>query len=541
MTSVAALLRRRRRRLRRCARRDRGLAHRSPPPRPMRVRPAIELLGAFGRRRRRRRSASLRAPRGDGDRAEGGPARALAASLLECAVPPPRHAARRCARRARAPPRPRRARRRRGGGGDARAAHHREAGTLVARCVLRALADVRLRLAVGDGAAAEGGVLPRLLPMLGSVRYKYTKTRSLAFLRLSRVASTRRLPALCSRPASCIAPTAPPPPAHTLSTSGPRASTAPTSGARRAARLRPRVPPGPLRRRRGSNCGRAAERATAVRRHAARCATPPLTAALGFGAEVSGALELLFVQWLAAREASVRAAGDGPPLPPQPPLPPPRSMATRPPPPHVCSRRSRRRSGTPADGSPAAAAPAATAMPELVAAVLKERDGDVYARCAAAVGAARLPLGRASSACNLGVSGCRSPPSRGPRSTTQKRLESRDLTSVLTLRRRRWWPRRRLAPRWCVRCDALVVCYEPSRHVMQRSPHVTLPSTRARASVSPSTARRRRPCATTTSCSGAPVRHAAWQRYYLVAAPTPSAPPASALSGTSPACTPMTL
>ena len=35
---------------------------------------------------------------------------------------------------------------------------------------------------------------------------------------------------------------------------------------------------------------------------------PPLTAALGFGAEVSGALELLFVQWLAAREASVRAA-----------------------------------------------------------------------------------------------------------------------------------------------------------------------------------------------------------------------------------------
>ena len=34
---------------------------------------------------------------------------------------------------------------------------------------------------------------------------------------------------------------------------------------------------------------------------------PPLTAALGFGAEVSGALELLFVQWMAAREASVRA------------------------------------------------------------------------------------------------------------------------------------------------------------------------------------------------------------------------------------------
>ena len=121
--------------------------------------PAIELLGAASRPPAG--AARVRAPRGDGDRAEGGR---------------PRRRARRVAPRVRRQPAPRHAARRAGRGiffelllvlaerSDVEAAavthallKHCEAGTLAAPCVLRALTRRRLRRAVGHRAAAEGG------------------------------------------------------------------------------------------------------------------------------------------------------------------------------------------------------------------------------------------------------------------------------------------------------------------------------------------------------------------------------------------------
>ena len=88
-----------------------------------------------------------------------------------------------------------------------------------------------------------------------------------------------------------------------------RASTAPASGARLGSSLRPRVPPREIRRRRRPNRGRAAERAAAVGGHAGGPAAAAHRRAR-LRAAVSGALELLFVQWLAAGRQLPRAAAE---------------------------------------------------------------------------------------------------------------------------------------------------------------------------------------------------------------------------------------
>jgi len=125
---------------------------------------------------------------------------------------------------------------------------------------------------------------------------------------------------------------------------------------------------------------------------------PPLTAALGFGAEVSGALELLFVQWLAAREASVRAAA-------------------------AEAVGALVRLLTEVQLRPLLP----RLLPGLVVAVKKERDWEVR-RAAQPCHPSPPPCEAARlSACNwrAALSGCRSQQRFGPRSTTPKRPISR--------------------------------------------------------------------------------------------------------------------
>ena len=227
--------------------------------------PAIELLGAASRPPPAQRACVLRAATAIVRKAAA-LSDALAASLLECGVAQllatqhaePVEAASELllvlAERS-----------------DAEAAavthallKHCEAGTLAAPCVLRALADVASAAPTATVPLLKAELLPRLLPMLGSVR-RLPNARSLAFLRLSRVASTSRLPALCSRHAS----------ARSAARRRQRARSTSDlahpplfAGARLRSSLRPRVPAREIRRRRRSNRGRAAERATAVGRHA---------------------------------------------------------------------------------------------------------------------------------------------------------------------------------------------------------------------------------------------------------------------------------
>ena len=168
--------------------------------------PAIELLGAASRPPPAQRACVLRAATAIARKAAG-LGDALAASLLECGVSQllatqhaePVEAASELllvlAERS-----------------DVEAAavthallKHCEAGTLAAPCVLRALADVASAAPTATVPLLKAELLPRLLPMLGSVR-RLPNARSLAFLRLSRVAST----AVCPRAAAVTHVFAPP-------------------------------------------------------------------------------------------------------------------------------------------------------------------------------------------------------------------------------------------------------------------------------------------------------------------------------------------
>ena len=200
--------------------------------------PAIELLGAASRPPPAQRACVLRAATAIARKAAG-LGDALAASLLECGVSQllatqhaePVEAASELllvlAERS-----------------DVEAAavthallKHCEAGTLAAPCVLRALADVASAAPSATVPLLKAELLPRLLPMLGSVRLALPPQPSARSRQPSRACPLRRAP----------------PPAHTLSTSDHRASTAHLSGACLGSSLRPRVPPRALRRRRRSN------------------------------------------------------------------------------------------------------------------------------------------------------------------------------------------------------------------------------------------------------------------------------------------------
>ena len=195
--------------------------------------PAIELLGAASRPPPAQRACVLRAATAIARKAAG-LGDALAASLLECGVSQllatqhaePVEAASELllvlAERS-----------------DVEAAavthallKHCEAGTLAAPCVLRALADVASAAPTATVPLLKAELLPRLLPMLGSVR-------------LALAPRPLVLPALPTRSAARRRQRA-------LSTSD-RASTALLSGARLGSSLRPRVPPRALRRRRRSD------------------------------------------------------------------------------------------------------------------------------------------------------------------------------------------------------------------------------------------------------------------------------------------------
>ena len=194
--------------------------------------PAIELLGAASRPPPAQRACVLRAATAIARKAAG-LGDALAASLLECGVSQllatqhaePVEAASELllvlAERS-----------------DVEAAavthallKHCEAGTLAAPCVLRALADVASAAPSATVPLLKAELLPRLLPMLGSVRLALPPQPSARSLQPPRVCSRHR---------------APPPAPHSANlTAYPPLS----SGARLRSSLRPRVPPRSIRRR----------------------------------------------------------------------------------------------------------------------------------------------------------------------------------------------------------------------------------------------------------------------------------------------------